>query len=236
MEVKEKKNYKEVEREFQENAPNEYRTVKIVNKMMLKYYPEFINLGVIFRGQPYENRFDKFDCKLVWIKDGKEIILALGELEYGKDQNRYDEPWKNWNRAFPVDFWYCVSLLSRKKYDNNFQFFLKVSPTFKSAFVFDTRNNFVSENKDDEYEMPNDSINEQYDTNKWRIAFNWDTVRKHQIEFEHKRDSGKDVVKIKKDGNICLMEYEYWNEIIAFFAYKFFPEELKAELKKQKRT
>jgi hypothetical protein len=234
-----KKDYREVEKYFEKYSPNEYRTVELLNSKMLKFYPEFVNVGVSFRGQPVENRFNTFDCKLVWINpnDSKEIILAIGELEYGATLMRYNKPWKNWNYEFPVDFWYCVSLLSRKKYDENFQFFLKVSPSYKSAFVIDTRNNFVSKNQDKEYDMLNDSTNEQFDTNKGRIPLSWDTVRKNQVEFEHKKNkNGRDVVKIKKDGNICMMEYEYWDEILAFFAYKFFPEELKTELKKERRT
>jgi hypothetical protein len=230
---KEPKDYNAVNEYFKKYSPKEYQTVRVLNLMTKKHYPNFVSAGISFRGQPPENRFDRFDCKLIWTNEkNEEILLALGELEYGADQMRHNEAWRNWDNAFPIDHWHCVSLLSRKKYDENFVFFLKVSPSFKSAFVVDTRDDFVSKNMDSEYEMPRDSTNDRFRTNKWRKAFNWDTVRKNQMVFKYvKNKDGKDVTKVEKDGNFCLMEYEYWNEVIAFFAYKYFPNELKIKLK-----
>ncbi|MFA5366526.1 MAG: hypothetical protein WC333_01190 [Dehalococcoidia bacterium] len=227
--IKEEKDYEAVNEYFEKYSPKEYETVRVLNLMMKRYYPNFVSAGVSFRGQPPENRFDRFDCKLIWINEkNEEILLALGELEYGADQMRFDEDWKNWNNAFPVNHWYCVSLLSRKKYDENFVFFLKVSPSFKSAFVVDTRNDFVSKNMDKEYEMPRDSTNDRFPTNKMRKHFNWETVRKNQMIFKRVTNKNGNIdITIEKDGNFCLMEYEYWYEIIAFFAYKYFPDELK---------
>jgi len=231
------KDYKAVGEHFKKYCEAEYHTIDLLNEKMLKCYPEFVDTGVSFFGKKIEDQYNRFDCRLIFTKpNGKKVIIVRGELEYGADQMRHDEAWRNWDYEFPVNYWYCVSLLSRKKYDENFQFFLRVSPSFKSAYVIDTRNNFVSKNQDKEYDMLHDSTNEQFDTNKGRIPLSWETVRKNQMEFDHNRSTGKDVVKIKNDGNICMMENEYWNEIIAFFAYKFFPEKLKALIKKQKRT
>jgi hypothetical protein len=191
-------------------------------------------LNVFFRSNKKEDCFKTNDCQLIWIKpNGEEMIIGKGELEYGADQNRYEEEEKNWDDTFPVEHWYCLSLLSRKNYDENFQFFLKVSPTYKSAFVVDTRDDFVSKNKDGEYPMKRDSTNEKFATNKMRTAFYWDTVYENLMKFYYKTNTkNKKIVKVAKNGNFCLMVHNNWNEIIAFFAHRYFPEELKQLIKK----
>lgn len=228
------KNYVEVGKYAKKYIPTEHKVVNILNSEIFKYYPIFSKLNVFFRSHKKEDQYKTFDCELIWIKpNGEETIIAKGELEYGADQNRHDDDERNWDNAFPREHWYCLSLLSRKKYDKNFEFFLKVSPTYKSAFVVDTRDDFVLKNKDAEYPMKRDSTNERFTTNNMRTAFNWDTVDNNKMLFEYKINTiNKKIIKVKKNANFCLMEYEYWNEIIAFFAHRYFPEELKTLIKK----
>ena len=222
----EKKNYAEVNKHHEKYQPEEHLIVSYLNRAMLTHYPAFVRAGVVFRVQSKENQFAKFDCQLIWINAERGVtILATGELEFGADQMRFDDDTRNWEYEFPKWAWGCLSLLMRKKYGENFQFFLKVSPSYSSAFVVDTRNDFVGTTRDAEEEMERDSTNDQFDTNKWRYAFNWDTVDKHKFTCKDN--------KIVDRGNICLMEWDRWKDIIVFFSSKFFPEELKKEIRKQ---
>jgi len=127
--------------------------------------------------------------------------------------------------------WEYLSLLKRKNYDENFECFFKVSSTYHSAFAIDTRESFVSKNKDFDGEMKKDSTNDKFNTNRGRIGFLWETVDKNSFSCIREKNMGN--LKIIKNGNICVMEDNLWKEIIAFFANKYFTDELKKEIRIQ---
>jgi len=231
----ENKDYASVGRYYNKYQPEEHLTIGKLNATLFQFYPEFVRAGVFFRIQSVsdenttDNQYKKFDCQLVWITpERNEKILAIGELEYGADQMKKElrEKMSEWNNKFPKNRWYCISLLERKKYDENFHFFLKVSPTRNSAFIIDTRDNFVTKNMTNNYNMENDSTNEKFNTDKGRYEFNWECVDKNTMLFKKEGD----LLKVAENGNICLIEDDYWKKLHRFLAHKFFPKELVEEI------
>ena len=230
---KEKKNYDEVDKYYEKYHPEEQVTVDHLNSKMDKYYPEFGLAGVKFILHPEEDKFKKYDCELIWTNQVTMAIVVLAkiELEFGADQARHKEPIKNWDYNIPRVHWEYLSLLKRKNYDENFECFFKVSSTYHSAFAIDTRESFVSKNKDFDGEMKKDSTNDKFNTNRGRIGFLWETVDKNSFSCIREKNMGN--LKIIKNGNICVMEDNLWKEIIAFFANKYFTDELKKEIRIQ---
>jgi hypothetical protein len=225
----EEKDYRAIDEHYGKYNPEEHLAVFKLNTTMCQYYPAFVRAGVSYRVQAEVGQYGKFDIELVWLpQDRDKITLAKGEFEYGADQMRFDDESRNWDYAFPRSSWNCVSLLTRKEYGKNFQFFIKVSPEYHSAFVIDTRNDFVEKYNNGKREMPRDSTNDKFPTNKWRYVLNWGTVDNNLFIFKDKT--------IIKNGNVLLMEDDQWNKIHEFFCVRYFPKELNQEIKKQKEV
>lgn len=227
METKyESKDFDGVKKNYNKFQPEEHLTVNYLNKTM----PDaVVRSGVRFRIQSGGNQFKRNDCVLEWVnQERKPILLARGELEYAADQNKSDSYWQNWDYEIPrLQMRLGLSLLMRKNYDDNFGFFLRMSPTRHSAYIVDTRNNFVSKTKDAETELVNDSINKQFENTKSIYAFDWTTVDKNSFLFENK--------KLIQNGNFCLIEDDQWKLAHTFFYERYFPLELKNEIKFQQK-
>jgi hypothetical protein len=125
------------------------------------------------------------------------------EYEYGAKQN-------DWDFEIPRTSWQALNMLTRKKYGENFPLFIKSSPTFRSFFAIDCRNNFVQENS--VIEILKYNLDFETDNEFYRIY--WDNV-----------DKNKCVVGEKfVDKNICLVEDDNWVVFYRFLWNRFLKE------------
>jgi len=221
------KDYKAVNKHYEKCQAEEFVICHVLNTHMFNLHSHWIRAGLSFRVNGNKNQYGKYDIILTYTSlERNETIIARGEFEFGLDQNRHDNLNKNWDYEFPETHWDCLSLMTRKIYDVNFEFFLKVSPTYNSAFIIDTRNNFVGKTSDVKEDLENDSTNEKFETDTCRYKLLWKTVNNNLFKYESQN--------LINDGNICLIENNVWNNLFAFIYIKYFNEEIKKAIKREK--
>ena len=178
----------------------------------------WISAGLVFEIRP-SKQYGQFDAILCWIKENrdKKIILKI-ELEYGKNQ-------EDWDSDIPkAKWWRGISLVKRKHYDVC-QLFVKMSPTYNSIILVDTRDNFVQNNSVSGITQHNLG----FITNSYCHEFTWETVEKNKFIIA----GGS----IYQDGNIFLVEkgvstlVEERKKMYEFISHRFFPDFLKDLIK-----
>jgi len=178
------KDYERVNELYQTVQYTEFLTVYNLNR----YLPyAWICAGLVFEIRP-SKQYGKFDAMLCWIKPNrdKRIIVKI-ELEFGKNQ-------VNWDTDIPrTDWWRGISLMKRKHYDVC-DLFIKISPTYNSAILVDTRNDFIQKNSVSGITQHNLG----FVTNDQCYELTWDTVEKNK--FIVVEDN------IYQYGNIFLLE------------------------------
>jgi hypothetical protein len=116
--------YDKIDNLAKEMATEENLLVKKLNALMPAFF------SVECHTDSKKGNMARLDAVLYEQTRTRKIPLLDLELEIGKYQ-------KNWNDKLPVNSWvYGLNLLDRKDY-GNFDFFIKTSNSFKSAFVVD---------------------------------------------------------------------------------------------------
>jgi hypothetical protein len=154
------------------------------------------------------NQYDTHDIVLVRILPNrvKEIIIRI-EFEIGDKQLE----WDNELPKFPI--WQAINLVTRKKYGENFELFIKASLTLNSLFAIDCRDNFVQNLVGKNPETLKHSLG--FETNDEFYRIYWDDVDKHKyIDIPEK--------KILKNNNICISENDpKWKIFYSFIWRRF---------------
>jgi hypothetical protein len=212
------KEYEKVNELYQNVQHTEFLTVYNLNRSMPYAW---ICAGLIFEIRA-SHQYGHFDAMLCWIKENREkkIIIKI-ELEYGKNQDKW-----NWNTDLPsrTDWHRGISLLTRKDYDGC-QLFVKMSPTYNSIILVDTRNKFVDNNTT----IDTTPLTIGMETDKECHIFNWDTVDKNKVIT-----MGNGIIQ---DGNIFLLEMgnstlvEERRKMYEFVDRKYFTDSIRNKIK-----
>ena len=206
--------YEKVDELYQNVQHTEFQMVHNLN---LRPYA-WICAGLVFEIRA-SHLHGQFDAMLCWIKKNREkkVILKI-ELEYGKNQ-------EDWDSDIPkAKWWRGISLVKRKHYDVC-DLFVKMSPTYNSIILVDTRDGFVLNNSVSGITQHNLG----FTTNNQCHELTWETVDKNKFIIA----GGS----IYQDGNIFLVEkgastlVEERKKMYEFISHRFFPDFLKDLIK-----
>lgn len=197
------KDYKAVGKYYDEKQETEFIMCHYLNQNMplsLKrngYFFE-VNIG---------NQYDTHDIILVRILPNREKkILIRIEFEFGANQDL-------WNLEIPRYKWEALNLMTRKKYGENFDLFIKSSLTFNSIFAIDCRNNFVQKLVGDNPEITPHSLTFETDDEVYRLY--WKYVDDNlYVDDKEKRTLN--------NNNICISENDpQWKIFYSFLWRRF---------------
>lgn len=200
------KDYKAVDELYNEIQSTEHRYVHIANQ----YRPNiWINNGFIFEIN-HTGKFAKHDINLVHISANRvKSVIARIEFEYGKNQHDWDYeiPWKEEVKGN----WTAINLMFRKKYGENFDVFVKASPTYRSFFLIDCRDDFVKRITENQISQVNHNLGFETNDEIYRLEYN---VVQKNIFYDNP--------KLKKwGGDICVSEDNEYN-VNYIRMYKFY--------------
>jgi hypothetical protein len=210
-----KKEYDKMTENYQNVQHTEFLMVHTLN-LTMPY--AWICAGLVFEIRP-SHQYGKYDARLCWIEENREKkVIAKIELEFGKNQ-------EDWDSDIPRDKWRRgISLLKRKDYDAS-QLFIKMSPTYNSIILVDTRDNFVQNNTISD-KTPH---NMGFITHEDCYVFPWETVDKNLFIIA----GGS----IYQDGNIFLVQkgistlVEERKKMYEFIDHKFFSDSIRNLIK-----
>lgn len=197
------KNYREVNKYYNDNQEYEFLMCFYLNKNLPQ---KMVKTGFSFEVQT-DGKYNKHDINLIKInpnRDEKEVVARI-EYEYAATQDC-------WDFELPRDKWSALNLITRKDYDNNFDIFLKSSPTFNSFFAIDCRNKFISGNFSNIEKIENHSLSFETNDDFYRIY--WDDVSKHEYLIDKTN-------KKLKNGNICIIEHSDYSHFYRFLWTRF---------------
>ena len=202
----ENKDFNNIDKYYNEIQETEFIICKLLNSKSIgnnifnEYFFE-INTG---------DQYAHHDLELIKITpDRQRIVKARIEFEYAEKQ-------KYWDYSLPRTYWHGINLLTRKKYGENFDIFLKVSPTYNSVFAIDCRNDFIKKNFINSIATNNSNMDMKTNEEKYEIL--WDDIDKYL--FKTRIINGK--TKIVQNGNICLVENDNnWLLLYRFIYYRF---------------
>jgi hypothetical protein len=196
------KEFDKVNEEYDNNHVQEFIICDLLNKLK----PNKFTLHGYFFEMNTGDQHEKWDLNFIHIaKDRTKTRLAKIEYEFGDKQEDV------WGSTFNRNIWVRgLSLLCRKKYDENFDLFLKVSPEYSSYFAVDTRNNYVT----NYFEHTKDKVNHSlpYVTDNLCYSIGWEYVDKHNFMINH------ETKKVIRNSNICVKEN---GDYMSFFMFLF---------------
>jgi len=202
------KDYNEISKLYNSVQKTEFVICKLLNSKTIgkKIFNDYF-----FEIQT-NDKYAHHDLELVKITpDRKRIIISKIEYEYAELQNE-------WESELPRNIWHGINLMTRKKYGENFDLFIKSSKTYNSLFIIDCRNNFIQNNFSD-YIRENNS-KRGFITNEEKYEINWSILDKHLFKIKEK--PGNQKYKITNNGNICLIENDpNWKLLYLFLYHRF---------------
>jgi len=196
------KDYEKISEIAEEVKETEFHFLDILNK---KISPKFKN----FKFEINEDKYGNKDYFLLY--NGKRVLNV--EYENGITQNLWDNEFSDNLRWF---WHYGLNLVVRKKYNKNFQLFIKSSPTYNSWFAIDTTNHFIKNYEHTKKQLPKTSLRTGRRDN-WVYSINWDEVGKHEFIVEKKENR----INVIKNDRICLIENNDFRKFNAFFYVRF---------------
>lgn len=173
----------------------------IVNKLNSNMPNIFIRKGFLFEIN-IESQYAKNDINFVHISpDRKKETIVRVEFEYGEKQ-------EEWLDEFPKHYWNRgLSLVSRKKYGETFDLFIKSSLSFESFFAIDCKNNFIKTMFGDTEQKVAHNLG--FSTNSDFFNINWNEVDKCNYSIEN------------TTGEICIVEKSNYKKFYGFLYHKF---------------
>ena len=198
------KDFDKISELYEKLQKEEINIVRILNKNMPSY---LYSNGVVFEIQS-ESQFNKYDLILKIITSKRNRIFSFRiEYEIGYNQEEWESEFDNylqykWHRG--------LSLLTRKKYNKNFDLFIKSSKTFNSLFAIDVRNDFLKQFEKNKKKIKH---NLGFNTNNEFFSINWKNVFNNKFSIKN---------GINKP--IFLMENGNYKEFFQFLYIRFLKE------------
>lgn len=208
------KDHKAIGELYSITQKTEFMMCHLLNKRMPT---SLVERGVFFEMQT-DNQYNKNDIVLIKISpERQKKLICKVEFEYGITQENWDFllPDFPFNPDSPTSVdspkWNGLNLMERKQYGDTFSLFIKSSPTYKSFFAVDCRDNFVVKNFGDTKQETNHSLNMVTNNTIYKIY--WGDVPKHRFMVDEN--------KKLTDGNLCIIEYDDWSIFYSFLWRRF---------------
>jgi hypothetical protein len=193
---RENKDYEAVEEYYNETHSSEFVMCHKLNHILTIYLKE---AGYFFEINT-EGQYAKNDINFVRVLPNRiKKLIARVEFEYGKNQ-------RGWNYEIPWEHWNALNLVTRKKYGENFDLFIKSSPTYNSIFAIDCRDGFIQNIFPTIYKDQNHNLDFETDDDMYKIM--------REDVFRHLYNS-------VNNKNICIIQFDQWFEFNQFLLDRF---------------
>ena len=188
---------------YKTTQKTEFRMCHFLNKNMPL---ALVDLGYFFEIEA-NTQYTKNDIVLVQYPPDRAERNIIVKVEYECGMNQTE-----WDFELPRFKWQALNLMTRKKYGETFELFIKSSRTFNSFFAIDCREGFVQKNFGGDTEDINHNL--EFETNKKAYRIYWHELPKHQYIDDK---SNKKLV----NANICIIEDNLWSSFYGFLWRRF---------------